>query len=105
MAEPAAEKGPISELIQSQLLQGLKPDVDLNGLIGPTEPTPVTKTCHWGPRGGPREVVPLLQSTRELIPTNFSANCKVVPFQNPTSTTGCQVLRRGPAPDIFATTF
>ena len=85
MAEQAAEQAQFQNRSSPIFCRGLKPDVDLIDLIGPTEPTPVTKTCHWGPR----EVVPLLQSTRELIPMNFFANCKVVPFQSATSTTGC----------------
>jgi hypothetical protein len=40
-AERAAEKGPISELIRSRLLQGQKPNFDLIGLIGPTQVVPL----------------------------------------------------------------
>ena len=49
---------------QAEVLQGLKPNVDMIGFIGPTK------------------VVPWLQSLRELPRDEFFRACKVEPFQN-----------------------
>ncbi len=42
-AKRSAERGSNSELIQWQHLQGLKPDINLIGFIGPTEVVPCYK--------------------------------------------------------------